>query len=292
MAKELSSQMLESKGMLQQPGMAHLFKLYLTSTVIYRYTSWDTFITFEGEPYEPAPIALSSYTHDRDGAPPQATITVSNVERNIIPILEQYNAFRGCKIEVRTVFVNDLDSCVLETFWIDAVQATEEYVSFSCASRIDIFDVRIPHQLYFKDYCIWVYRGDQCAYVPYSWGTCHAYYGQTTVYANRENGAYWYHGGIYKASAGDLFKITGDTYQYDSDYNAGENPISSVSHDYGLGITTITLDNQHRGPSGSRLNYQIRKTSCANTYKDCLQHNNLLRFGGFPGMVSSRVKYL
>lgn len=291
--KEIDGSMLQRKGLLQQPGCAYLLKLYIRDeTEVLKYTNWDRSLMFNGELYEPAPFTVGSFSQDKEGGTPEVNISVSNIDRVILPIIERYNAFRGCKCEIRTVFVDNLEYCVLDVFWINSIQATEHVVTFSLSSRLSIFDVKIPHNYYFKEYCLWIYKGTECAYTPFNYGTCDVTYGSDQVISKVINASWWYFDGCFRIAAGDIFKATGDTNIYDSTLEAGEIYVESVSYDSVLRETTATLVTPYLYNSNSRSTYTIRKLSCDNNYTACLEHNNLLRFGGFPGMLTSKTKYI
>jgi hypothetical protein len=165
-------------------------------------------------------------------------------------------------------------------------------VTFSLASRINIFDIKIPHNYYFKEYCCWIYKGVECAYVPFGFGTCQVTTGSMSAFSAPSNGSWWYYDGIYRIAVGDIFKATADSTIYHSDLNPGELYVASVDYDSVTRTTQVILELPYQGPTSNTARYTINKLSCANNYKACMEHNNLLRFGGFPGMVTSKVKYI
>ena len=289
--KDIHGNTLDRKDWLQQPGMAHLFKLYLrNTTTIYKYTNWDTHLTFAGDSYAPAPITISSISQDREGSAPEVQVSLSNVDRIIIPVMERYNAFRGARVEVRTVFVDDLDNCVLDVFWVNSAQANESTVTFSLTSRLNVFDIKIPQQFYFRDYCSWIYKGTECGYVPYSWGKCSVNNGSNIVYTDRIHNAFWYYGGIWKVADDDIFKVNTGTRAapvYGSEYTVTNVSLNILTH-----RVIVTLNINYTGNSNNLALYAIDKPTCPNTYRACLEHGNMLRFGGFPGMVSKKVRYM
>jgi len=111
----------------------------------------DTTIEFGGIEYLKFPIRHEVIPENTQGQIDKVNISLSNVSRLIRSYLGQYDALRGKKISIKTVFADQLDdpSAFMEdTYFIDEVSSDQTDVIFSASSKFDILDVTLPRRTF------------------------------------------------------------------------------------------------------------------------------------------------
>ena len=151
----------------QTGSMAHLVLIYnYDGSTDLQYTDWDADITFDGLTYTAFPMVVSNLEENSDGSSSRASVTVGNADR-VIQALIEANDFRGLKVEIRTVWLDklaDTAAVLLDTFYINTLQAEDESVNFELTSRLDLLDVVLPGRRLDRQYCQWEFKGTICAY--------------------------------------------------------------------------------------------------------------------------------
>jgi len=145
----------------------YLFEIQYSDTGWLYYTDWTEDITFDGQTYLAFPLRLNSISESGDSSINKVTVTVSNVNRRISAYLESYNGLVGRDVIIKMVWLDKLSdsNCYIEDkFTIDEVTVTEEVVNFVLAPKLDVFQIELPRRKYFRSYCMWRFKSDECGY--------------------------------------------------------------------------------------------------------------------------------
>ena len=143
-------------------------------------------VNFGDDSYLRFPLSFSGATVNSDGTVDKPTITVANVSREMMDLVESSNGLRGFKVNVKTAsarFINDIvtqaedgtwiytdnperdsSAFVEDDYLIDSYSANEEIVSFQLESLIDL-SAQLPRRRFTTNSCYWKYKDSEtCGY--------------------------------------------------------------------------------------------------------------------------------
>jgi lambda family phage minor tail protein L len=143
-------------------------------------------VNFGGETYLRFPLSFSGSTVHSDGTLDKPSITIANVSREIMQLVEDENGLRGRKISVKTVSARFLDELVThdsegtwiytnnperdssafteDDYLIDSYAANEQVVTFQLESLIDL-GAQLPRRRFTTNSCYWTFRDPEtCGY--------------------------------------------------------------------------------------------------------------------------------
>ena len=111
------------------------------------------------------PLRHGGIHENGEGRIDSLEVTVANVSREIQYELETRDGLRGRKVTIRQVFADHLDdpaAYIEDIFYIDAVAANEQHVTFTLTSKLDVLDIQLPYRRFTRDFCPWTYKGEGC----------------------------------------------------------------------------------------------------------------------------------
>lgn len=143
-------------------------------------------VTYAGIEYRSFPLQFSGVNISTDGTIDKASITVSNVSRVLMPLIEEYDGLAGCAVSVITVYEKFLDFTyvysadgtltttsntdkdatlnIRDEYVIDSYSANDSTISFQLSAVID-FTVKVPRRRFTPYNCYWRYKDpDTCGY--------------------------------------------------------------------------------------------------------------------------------
>jgi lambda family phage minor tail protein L len=164
-----------------EPGtLVKLFVLDLTAEAgpILRFHPYTNLvpntIIFQGETYNPFPIADEGWDVNTKGTLPKPVVTVSNVGGLVSGLLRLYGDFVGCTITRKRTFAQFLDGAAEadptaefppDVFTVDRRKLENNtVVGFELASNFDAEGVLLPRRQIIANFCQWIYRGADCTY--------------------------------------------------------------------------------------------------------------------------------
>lgn len=160
-----------------------LYEIFVPSTpttTTYRLTKQVESISFDGQIYSPFPISHNTIVRDNTGDLPTTTLTVSNMTREVIATLENYDGLVGQR--VRIILTHSLllagGGVVLaeEDFEVIHSSANAEAVTLQLGT-MNLFDSFVPKNRMARYHCRHLYQGAACGYSldpgsPYYLSTC------------------------------------------------------------------------------------------------------------------------
>lgn len=146
-----------------------LYSLLLdpTGNVWKRWTSWAGSVTFDGINYQFYPISHSSISEEVSGQIQKATVTISNVNREIQALLDEYDGFRDRQIIITQVWAQTLadpTAFISDTLAVKEVSVNERKVTLSLASELDVLNIRIPRKVMTRTFCRFSFKSAECGY--------------------------------------------------------------------------------------------------------------------------------
>lgn len=131
-------------------------------------------IMFGGVFYEPRPIEMAGFSRSSEGAPPEPTLTISNVDKGGNMLLNSYNDLIGVKVVRRRTFSKFLDhlpdgspnpnadpaaQLIPEIWYVEQkVEANRHIIQWRMKSVLDLQGVMIPKRKVLKSVCERRYR--------------------------------------------------------------------------------------------------------------------------------------
>lgn len=133
----------------------------------YRLVKNTNGVSFRGFTYSPFPITHDVISRDSQGDLPETTLTVSNVTREVISTLENYDGLIGQKVKIilaHSLALGD-DGIPVgeEEFEIVQSAANDEAVTLTLGTS-NLFQQKLPKSRMLRDHCRWKYRGPECGY--------------------------------------------------------------------------------------------------------------------------------
>jgi len=146
-----------------------LYSLLLdpTGNVWKRWTSWSGGVTFDGIDYEFYPITHSSMGEDGTGSIQKGSVVISNANREMQALLDEYDGFRERPLTITQVWEQTLldpTAFISDTLAVKEVSITEKRVSLTLSSELDVLSIRIPRKVMTRTFCRFSFKGVECAY--------------------------------------------------------------------------------------------------------------------------------
>lgn len=126
----------------------------------------DADVVFDGVTYSKFPIKHEFTTENTQNQIDAVSLSVANVSRLIEAYLMNYD-LRGKKVDIIMVWANrldDADSKIVSSYYIDTYIATEQSVTFTLSSKFDLLDVPLPARTCLRNYCSWKFKSTECGY--------------------------------------------------------------------------------------------------------------------------------
>lgn len=146
-----------------------LYEIRVPSTpvTVYRLCRGPESVSYQGYTYSPFPISHDAITRDQKGDMPEATLTVSNVSREIIGTLEAYDGLIGqtVKIILAHTLTEGIDATPVaeETFEVIGSAASTEAATLTLGTS-NLFHQALPKMRMMRNQCRHLYRSAACGY--------------------------------------------------------------------------------------------------------------------------------
>jgi phage-related protein len=130
---------------------------------------WNTEnIAWDGETWYAFPFSLSDIEESKDAEIPEVSLTIFDIERRIIPLIDTYGGGIGASLWVRIVHSAYLDNNTPEfehEFEIIAVSVGHDFsVKFTLGAE-NLSNKRSPVSRYIKGHCRYKeFKGNRCGY--------------------------------------------------------------------------------------------------------------------------------
>jgi len=131
-----------------------------------RYTNYGKAIQFNGYTYEPYVIEHDSMNEDLSGNAVSVYLKVGNINRNIQAIHDQYQLLQK-EVIIYTVTeesISNPSAYVSDTFYIVDIVVNVSQATLKLSSSFDVMDVRIPRRYFFRAYCRFKFKDENCQY--------------------------------------------------------------------------------------------------------------------------------
>lgn len=132
------------------------------------FAEYTSDITFDGVMYQKFPIKFEAVSEKTGGEVDEVKILLSNVSREIEALLQNPSyKFKGKKVTITYVFADQLsdpDCRYDESFYIDYYETNARDAVFTLASKLDVYEVKIPGRTVTRTHCSWVFKGTECKY--------------------------------------------------------------------------------------------------------------------------------
>ena len=138
-----------------------------TGNVWKRWTSWAGGVTFDGIDYQFYPITHGAMAEDSSGQIQKASVVISNVNREIQALLDEYDGFRERQITITQVWEQTLldpTAFISDTLTVNDVSVTEQKVALSLSSELDVLNIRIPRKVMTRTFCRFSFKSAECGY--------------------------------------------------------------------------------------------------------------------------------
>jgi lambda family phage minor tail protein L len=135
----------------------------------YRLTRTPQAVDYGGYSYSPFPLSHETIVRDSDGDMPTTTLTASNVSRELIATLENYEGLVGQRVAIiltHSLLVGASSTShpvVEEVFTVISSSATAEAVTLTLGSS-NLYDTAVPKARMMRYHCRHQYRSAECGY--------------------------------------------------------------------------------------------------------------------------------
>lgn len=238
---------------------------------------WDSYTWY------PAIFSLSDIVENKDGEIPVIPLTITDINRTLIPILEEYNGGIGAEVIIRIVHSKYLSNLTPEfeeiTEVIDTVVDDSAKITFKLGAE-NLIDRRCPQQRYLKNNCRFIFKRTS---IQFSSG------GILELTPD-----YWIKGD----TSGDTAKIIDVKLSsgiFANGTAAGELVIQTLSGPFQIETFSaytdadcLILAQSDTGTvatiSSGKCGYTGAEIACNRSFQRCEELNNKTRFGGFIGV--------
>jgi phage-related protein len=266
-----------------------------------RYTNWQPSsatsgypdLIYNGETYRTIPIKHSDITQGTDGKINDFTVTVGNADRVIQSYIENpdYDLMSG-KIRIIQIF-KGIDDPVAMTFRIKRATCKKDVAAFTLSIGIDVLGYELPGRKILSRFCWWAFRDTDCKYnghteTKITWQAR----GTSATSAAIETGEK-----TFATQSGQAISV-GNKVKLIASGGTANFMIGRVTAYAGTSLTVKVIQ---IGGSGTFNNWSFKKSvttseavvdaECDRTFEDCKSKNNLLRFGGFPGVLNEHFYF-
>jgi phage-related protein len=239
-----------------------------------------------GNDYLPAIFNLSGIVETKDGETPSIPLTIFDLNRTLIPILEEYDGGIGAEVIIRVVHSAYLNNATPEfeesTEIIDVSIDSKAQVTFKLGAE-DLRNRVCPLQRYLKNNCRFIFKKAQLSFT--SGGTNEIEVGQYIQGDTSSDQAKILKVKLTSGSfaggdaAGTLIILT-----IDGPFQAENISLYSDS-----GFTSLVQSNVATisGASEGRCGYTGSETDCNRSFVRCEELSNETRNGGFIGVANT-----
>lgn len=130
-----------------------------------RLTNWSESVIFDGETYTAYPFEVSPLKTTSSGTLPGVDITTPVIDGYMLGLLEVYDSFIDCPIQIITVFAEYLDDPslkIVQVYTIEEVNAkVDDELEMQCVPLL-FSNCLVPRRGMFRGTCQWRYRGEGC----------------------------------------------------------------------------------------------------------------------------------
>lgn len=123
-------------------------------------------VFFRGNTFYPFPATHSAVTETTEGDLSTTALTISNISREIVTLLEEHNGLVGQPVKVFLVSKLDLSSgnaLVEQDFRIKSVSVNAESITAQLAVY-NLYKAKFPALRLMRGHCRFAYRGTGCGY--------------------------------------------------------------------------------------------------------------------------------
>ncbi len=239
-----------------------------------------------GNVYSPAIFNLSGIVETKDGEAPSIPLSIFDLNRTLIPTIEQYDGGIGAEVIIRVVHSAYLDNTTPEyeesTEIIDVVIDDSARVQFKLGAE-NLMDMRCPKQRYLKNNCRFIFKKAEVTFT--SAGTTDIavnqyIQGDTSGNQAKVIGVRLTSGSFAVGNAaGKLIILTiSGPFQAENISSYSDSSFSTLVQS---NVATLT------GASSGKCGYTGAETECNRSYDRCIELNNQTRFGNTPGVGNS-----
>lgn len=185
--QNLPPQTLQETAKLEQNARIDLWEIDLTQTQPYneRYrlhagtNPQGKPVIWQGQAYQPYPVAGSGFEFNGKGPSNRPEITVSNLFGIITGLAETYDGVVGALVIRRVVYAKFLDAVnfeqgnphadptqeVIQRYLVEQIaELTSDYARFTLAAPTETDGAIVPQRIMLADICNWRYRTEECGY--------------------------------------------------------------------------------------------------------------------------------
>lgn len=305
MPRNLTTNFRDEKNKLESAAIIRLFKIYTTPPIYY--AEYDKDVTFGGQLYTAIPMSSTAVSETSSGEVSSITVTIAAAQQDIIAIM-QNQEMTGLRVDMLEVFANNLadqNAYVGDTFFISSISVTQDSASFALQNILSRADVIIPKRTYSKGVCQFRFKSLQCGFAL----------GYADVSFTATNPTISWGGvSIIDPVTGQNVNISGGNATFTGDpiyivYQQGSTTLLSKSRGelksstgYGTHPTWVALCKYEGGNTPDIKSFWSKTvsgtgslTTCDLTLSGgngCINHNNRMRWGAFPGVGIGGRYYL
>jgi phage-related protein len=122
--------------------------------------------TATAQTYTAAPIEVSQIERGSISETPGLTLTVSNVDSDMIAYLELYDGLRGRAVKVVRTFdslLTDSNANVVETYYVDGAGAGAQTIELRLVPKTVFYQIKTPARTFRRNQCQWDFKALYCA---------------------------------------------------------------------------------------------------------------------------------
>ena len=132
-----------------------------------RLAGYSTDIVFDGITYQKYTVVHNGTRENLNGRIDKVTLSIGNVDRVLQYYLDTYDGLKGKKVILSMVWLENLDlpECVIsDEYYIEDSTSYRKAVSLTLASSLDVLDVQLPRRSFYRYYCRFLFKGQDCGY--------------------------------------------------------------------------------------------------------------------------------
>jgi len=120
-----------------------------------------------GNTFLPAIFSLSGMAETKDAEIPVVTLSVIDLNRSLIPFLEDYDGGVGATITIYVVHSDHLDNTTAEvTEEMEVIDVSLDHahkITFKLGAE-NLLNLRCPRHRYLKNHCRYIFKDSRCKY--------------------------------------------------------------------------------------------------------------------------------
>ena len=130
---------------------------------------WNTEdVTWDSETWQAASFKLGDIEESQDGSVPVVSLSIVDIERNIIPTVDAYGGGVGAQVIIRVVHNAHLDNTTPEVEYdmeiVSASVDSKGQINFRLGAE-NLTNYRSPPDMYLKIHCRYAeFKGPECGY--------------------------------------------------------------------------------------------------------------------------------